>query len=68
MMGFVSAANLIAASFAVGTSIFDGSLAPYAVSGVGLLIFGSLVGCAFAALFSGLRSATAKPPLPALLV
>ena len=68
VMGFVSAANLIASSFAVGTSIFDGSLAPYAVSGVGLLIFGSLVGCAFAALFSGLRSATAKPPLPALLV
>lgn len=68
VMGFVSAANLIASSFAVGTLIFDGPLTPYAVSGVGLLIFGSLVGCAFSALFSGHRSATAKPPLPALLV
>ena len=68
VMGFVSAANLIASSFAVGASIFDGPLTPYAVSGVGLLVFASLVGCVFAALFSGHRSATAKPPLPALLV
>ena len=62
VMGFVSAANLIAASFAVGTAIFVGAPTHYAASRVVLLIFGSLVECAFSSSLSGHRSAAAKPP------
>lgn len=68
VMGLISSINLIVYCFSVGTPIFGGPLAPYAFSGVGLLLFGSLVGCLLTSLFSGYLGATVKPPLPALLV
>ena len=68
VMGLLSGANLIVFCFSVGTPIFDGPLAPFAVPGVGLLVFSSLVGCCLTSLFSGYRGATAKPPLASIVV
>ena len=67
-MGGVSGTTLVVFAVSVGTPIFDGPLAPFGVAGVGLLIFASLVGCCFTALFSGNPSATARAPLPSLVV
>ncbi|MXW18848.1 MAG: SulP family inorganic anion transporter [Gemmatimonadetes bacterium] len=68
VMGSVAGVNRISVLFALGTALFVGALAPVAVKGVGLLIFGSLVGCGLTALFSGYRGATAKPPLASMAV
>ena len=68
VMGLLASINLIVYCFSVGTPIFGGPLAPSAVPGVGLLLFGCLVGCLLTSLFSGYLGATTKPPLPALLV
>ena len=68
VMGPISGINLTVFCFSTGLLIFSGPLAPYAVPGVGLLLFGSLLGCLLASLFSGYRGATAGPPLASLVV
>ena len=68
IMGSVAGVNRISVLFALGTALFVGTLAPVAAKGVGLLIFGSLVGCALTALFSGYRGATAKPAFASIAV
>lgn len=68
VMGFIAGVNRISVLFALGTALFVGALAPFAVQGVGLLILGSLVGCGLTALFSGYRGATAKPAFAPIAV
>ncbi len=68
VMGLLTSINLVVYCFSVGMPIFGGPLSASAASGVGLLLFGCLVGCLLSSLFSGHLGVVAKPPLPALLV
>ena len=68
VMGLISAVNLVIFCFSVGISLFENSLGPNAISVVGFLLFGSLVGCLLNSLFSAYRGSTVKPPIAPLTV
>ncbi len=67
-VGVVSAVGVVVGEISLATLVFSGPLAPYSSAGVGLVLFGTFVGCLVIALSSGFKGAVSAPPVPTLIV
>ena len=67
-VGCVSGLTVVVGEISLATVVFSGPLAPYAASGIGLVLFGSFAGCLVIALTSGFLGAVSAPPVPTLIV
>ena len=67
-VGVVSAVGVVVGEISLASLVFSGPLAPYSAAGVGLVLFGTFVGCLVIALSSGFKGAVSAPPVPTLIV
>ena len=64
----MSAIGVVVGEISLASLVFSGPLAPYSSAGVGLVLFGTFVGCLVIALSSGFKGAVSAPPVPTLIV